>query len=151
MEKNFTLSVDGNNCSLSDFLNTNLNAEGVDHISTDEAEMVKTLKPGEKAFVNMVEVVRPYAFGIPYFHKPTGKKVFISQSHQGNTYTVHQHGIAGSAFKTAHNDIRPWQHGDSEHRVRINSRNEYPFTSFTEAVKFCNMFNGVLLTPIHSI
>lgn len=95
-------------------------------------------------------VVR-HSYNVAYCHIPTRKKVFIAHSHSNNTYTVHQHGIAGSDFTASHADLRPWQYGDVEHRVRINSRNEYPFTSFIEAVKFSIMFNGELLTPIQNI
>jgi len=35
------------------------------------------------------------------------------------------------------------------HTVMINRR-VYNFTSFSEAVAFCNFWNGVLLTPINN-
>lgn len=37
-----------------------------------------------------------------------------------------------------------------KHEVRMNDR-VYPFDWFTDAVTFCNLFNGEMLTPICSI
>ena len=56
--ENIILLMDGERCTLAEWLYTNTQAPDVDHVTEEEAEMVKNLKVGETAKFWPVDVER---------------------------------------------------------------------------------------------
>jgi hypothetical protein len=52
------LTVDGNECTLTDFLKTNTKDIDVDHITYGDVKRVKALQRGESLFIGLVEIKR---------------------------------------------------------------------------------------------
>lgn len=115
-DNDFELIVDGNPVMLSEFIETNTTAKDVNHISDEDVERAKNLKPGESFNIDFVKIERPEqefksggqtkywihdAIGHPGALKAKAKKMGLINDTEENLSTTDLHALEEVGGKTA--------------------------------------------------